>query len=238
MKIKYSYPILLFVLSFLVLSCSNEEEVLAKKEKEAEKILEKADNLLNMGKELDALKTYDSLAKEFPETNARETAEKKLRKQGLSIGSSLISWTSQRMFKLENTIIAYRDSKGVYPSGHEIKQPKDAWGNQIYYKFYPDKKEYDFLVLSNGPDGIKKTEDDIIIVHSRGKNEAVANKIPRSGQEGISLDQLKDLADSQGGESSGKSTISLEQLSEIAKSKGSGEMELSLDELKNLSENR
>lgn len=135
------------------------------------------------------------------------------------------------------TTIAYREAKGAYPSGHEVNQPKDAWGNQIYYEFFHDKKGYDFLIFSHGPDGKKGTSDDMIMVHAKDENDTGANKIPSSGQD--SLDQLEGLADAQKSKSSGEPTVSLEQLSEMAKNKGSNsrELELSLDDLKKLSGN-
>ena len=240
---------LLFSFNFLLLSCSNEDTILAKKEKEAETIKNKADNMWRLKKEVDALKLYKQLAIKFPKTSVRKSAEDQLLKTGISIGSPLVSWTSKRMFKMENTIVAYRDAKGAYPTGHVIKHPIDAWGNEIYYRLFPEKEMYDFIVFSKGPDKIKGTEDDILVIHRIDKAEGEArgdgtgnanthNTINRNRQ--MTLDELKALSASSEDSSDSEVNLSLEQLKGAIKSKNPGsestEKELSIEDFKDFAE--
>lgn len=236
---KYFTTALLLMFSIMLFSCSEKKEDPLKKEIEAKKVLKNADKLWQRGDELKALKVYDSLAEKYPETDAKKIAEEKLLKKGFSIGNSWTSWTSQRMFELENRVVEYREMQGEYPTGHQMKHPKDAWGKQIYFRLFPDKKQYDFLVISNGPDKLKGTSDDMIVVHTisgddNGGSATPVDRAMASGSSDMSIEQLGDLADLQDLEDSGEATISLEQLQELAGKSGSGEMELSLDALRKL----
>lgn len=95
--------------------------------------------LIGIKKQIDALKLYNQLALKFPETSARKSAEDKLLKAGISLGSPLVPWISQCMFRMENTIVAHQDQKGAYPSRYVIKSPIDAWGNEIFFRLFLEK---------------------------------------------------------------------------------------------------
>ncbi len=227
--------LVLFFSAFFLVSCSgksSKEEALLKLKQEAraKEISKKADQFWARGKEVDALELYKQLALEYPETNAKEIAEKKMGKEGISIGAGLTSWTTKRMFKLENTIIAYRGKKGSYPIGHQVKHPKDAWGNSVYVKYF-HKKGYDFIVYSNGPDGKKGTNDDLLLVHGK-EADIVKDKLSNT----MSLNEFGNMSTkykSKDSNAGGQETeMSLEELKNFS---GSGEMEMSLEELKNLS---
>ena len=220
MQKKYFLPAALFILSLLLLSCSNKEAVLSEKEDEAKLLSKKAGHLWSIGKEIDALKLYDRLAEEFPETKAKKIAEDQLLKTGFSIGNSLTSWTNQQMFEMENTIAAYRDQKGTYPAGYEIKHRKDAWGNQIYFQLFPDKKNYDFIVFSNGPDKMKGTDDDLLLVHSKNENDEVTKRDQLSDGTAISTNQLRKMEDEKTSNSeSDEMVLSLDELRKLERSK-------------------
>jgi len=236
-KIFFLSTILLFPV-LLLLSCSSEEADLAKTEAEAEGIMKEADELWLVGQEIKALHLYKKLAKELPETNAKKKAEDKLLKMGISIDVPLRSWTGKLLIKLESNIVDFRNQEGTFPESHAMKLSKDAWGNQIYFRLFPNKKKYDFIVFSNGPDKMKGTEDDILVIHIKDDYDVKSGRGQLSENTEISLDQLKEMGDEEFSGNSGEEAISLEKLKEVTGGSGSvsesGELELSLEELKNL----
>lgn len=226
--------LMLSLLGFLFLSCSGEEKDLSKQEAKATEIMKKADRLMLVNKQIGALKIYKRLPLEFPETTARRISEIKLMKLGISIEKPLLSWTSIRMIEMENSLLTYRNDKGAYPLESAIRLPLDAWGNEIYFKVYPPEKTYDFIVFSRGPDKIKNTGDDMLIVHS--KDEAVSQKKIKKSKS-LSLDEIKELEIDSDSESDSEITLSLETIKKGAKSSTKDKL-LTLEDLKNLSQNK
>lgn len=226
--------LMLSLFGFLFLSCAGEEKDLANLEAKATVIMKKAERLMLANKQVEALIVYKQLALKFPETTARRISEIKLMKLGISIEKPLLSWTSIRMIKMENSLLTYRNDKGAFPLESATRHPLDAWGNEIYFKLYPPEKTYDFIVFSRGPDKMKNTGDDILIVHE--KDEIVSKKTIKK-QKSLSLDEIMELEIDAESESDSEVTLSLETIKKGAKSVTKNKV-LTLEDLKNLTKNK
>ena len=175
------------------------------------------------GKEIETLKTYDSLmvyenSKEF------EIAKSELLERGISIGASLDSWTVQKMIKLENRLISYHKQTGNYPLRCDIEIPYDAWDNPMHLTFWP-KDNVHFKIHSFGSDGFNNTADDIILAycnkyefeenHERREIVLGLNELMNKGQNqsdeseiSVTLKELDKLESSQNAPSERKMDLS------------------------------
>ncbi len=165
---------IIILLSISIVSysgCEDKEEAGKKREAEAEALYNEAGRLDKLGKEIEVFRIYDNIAKKYSGTEVLERIKKKLEPGGYSPGTLLKSWTSRQMIKLENILISYKEKKGSYPTGYEIKRPLDAWGNEIRFEIADSDKSYDFTIISLGPDGIKNSSDDFILPHKRDEED-------------------------------------------------------------------
>jgi len=211
----------------------------------------RAINLENAGNYLEAAKIFKLINEKYGDTKYYAELGEQMLKRGISIQDPLASHTSIKMFKLQNMILRYKKSKGEYPKGHAILVPLDVWGNPLVYKIADDEsKSYEFLVMSKGPDGKEKTNDDMYIIYSGKKSGgqsddeknsagARSGRVSYSGEDPlmhglpgktVDMEQLRRIAEIEGGRPSSGD----EAQQRTRKSRGNGkpkERVVTLDEL-------
>ena len=162
-SLKSKCGLLTVLLVVLILGgCKN-----ASNEKKAQAIYDNALKLNQQQRTVEALREYDRL-KEYKKTTVFKKAKAELQKDGISIGSSLESWTIQQMYKVRNKLI--RQSRFRHPDGDVVVplMTKDAWGNYIRVQ-YSSGSKYAFAVLSAGLDKKLNTDDDLRLMHEHEK---------------------------------------------------------------------
>ena len=185
---------LLFVLPILVLfltaGCGEPPE-----EAKAREIYDQARQLVEAGKELDALREYDRLA-EFPETKVYQEASAALTKEGISIGHALESWTIKRMYSLKNEMI--QQGRDRHPEG-DVLVPlvwEDAWGSQFWVQ-YSTGPRYSFVIFSAGPDQVLRTPDDLTLVNKSPARMSAGSPSKTRGRKDDSEDRDRPVADAE-----------------------------------------
>jgi len=74
--------------------------------------------------------------------------------------------TGQAIIELENRVLNFFKDIGRWPRPSEVKAVVDAWGRALYWVAGDETKNYDMLFISSGPDGIRGTGDELILVWS------------------------------------------------------------------------
>ena len=203
--------IVVLSISIVYLGCEDKEEAMKKREAEAGVLYNEAERLDKLGKEVEAFGVYDKIAKEYSGTVVLEKIKKKLEPRGYSPGTLLKSWTSRQMIKLENILISYKEKKGDYPAGYEIRHPLDAWGNEIRFEIANSDKSYDFLIISLGPDDIKNSSDDFILPHQRDEEHRGQRE---DGETSLTIEKIKKLNTAHE-DKKDEITLSLEELKKL-----------------------
>lgn len=216
--------IALFLMLSMVFACQGKtpEEL----ESEAEALYEEANQLWTVGKEFEAFPLYDKIANEYPETLVAENLEKELALKNIAFGSAAASWTIKKLYETENTLVEVFRETGHFPEAYD--SGLDAWGQPIKYKvFETGKVDFDFMVVSAGPDGKFETGDDQRLVHARDKREAGASGVGKrpgnagGGSQESSLENLEKGLENMGVDSEGEKVIGLNDLESLTgKKKG------------------
>lgn len=170
------------------------------KEMAARKLGERAKHLERAERPVEAAKLFKELTEKYEKTKYYAELQKEMEKTGISVQAPLVSHTAKRMYKLQSLIVSYKASTGGYPKGHAISVPKDLWGTTINYKIMDDpSKNYEFYVLSFGPDKKKNSEDDIYIIYAGERSDGIKEKkknLPaaESGRGRVSYSEEMELA--------------------------------------------
>ena len=154
--------------------CAEEKKNGLATEMAARKLAAQASTLEQSGKHEEAADIYTKLAAEYAETKFyKEELEPEMARKGITMEETLVSKTIHTLYEFQNSLVNYKNAKGFYPDGAAMKVPKDVWGNLLIYK-KADKEgaKYEFFVISKGPDGKLKTDDDLYLVYAGGKSDA------------------------------------------------------------------
>ena len=153
-------------------------------EEKAQAIYERAKKLESEGKELEALKEYDSLV-DYSSLAIYQQARKELAAKGYSIGAAMYSWTIKRMFEAKNEFIG-KPSPGAEGQNVIVRlHQKDAWGNFLWIEYGTDPR-FAFTVNSAGPDGQEKTGDDLLdFVRKEGLSHEDLAEMTQPGEEAV-----------------------------------------------------
>jgi hypothetical protein len=148
-------------------------------EEEANAIYEKARELSQQGRMIEAFQEYDRLL-EYKKTRSFQKAKAELLKEGVSIGKAVHSYSIQRMFKIKNKLIRERQHR--HPDGNVIMpvSTKDGWGSYLRIQYSTGPK-FMFAVVSPGPDKNMGTEDDLRLYHQSGARRSPADAVVQSG---------------------------------------------------------
>ena len=173
-----------------LLGCGEKEPT---DEEKAQVIYEQAQDYMQQGLELEALREYDKLV-EYKDTDVFKKAKAELFEDGIGIGSSLESWTLKRMFALKTEVVeklkALRPNEDLPRTSHV----RDAWGAPILIK-YSDSAKYFILIRSAGPDKKFKSDDDLI-VHQRDRVGPVPGMDRKSPSRAASPSKADDIPSS------------------------------------------
>ncbi|MFQ5432797.1 MAG: type II secretion system protein GspG [Nitrospinota bacterium] len=177
---KYYLQAIILLITAIIAGCSGGDSGgsdLAK-EMAARKLGERAKHLERAEQPVEAAKLFNELTEKYDKTKYYAELQKEMEQTGISIKDPLTSHTAIRMYKLQSLIVSYKATTGSYPKGHVISIPKDMWGTTIKYKIMDDpSKEYEFYVLSLGPDKKENTEDDIYVVFSGERSSGTKKKM-------------------------------------------------------------
>ena len=155
-------------------------------EAEATALYEEGDRLWTIGKEMEAFPFYDKIANEYPETEVAKKLKIEMKAKGLGFGSAGSSWTIVKMYEIENTLVQIFKETGEFPE--TLETGLDAWGQKITFKlFLTSKVDFDFMVISAGPDAKMDTGDDIRLVHAKDKRQPKAGGSGPGGGAGAGM---------------------------------------------------
>ncbi len=225
----------LFFLNFSIGCSSKTPEEL---EAEATVLYEEGDRLWTIGKEMEAFPFYDKIANEYPETEVAKALQIEMKAKGLGFGSAGSSWTIIKLYEIENTLVEIFQETGEFPETMETGL--DAWGQKITYKvFLTSKVDFDFMVISGGPDAKMDTGDDIRLVHARDKRQPAAGGGGKPGGEAAAAATggfgSEEGAEGPGGPGGGSQETTLAEMDASMKALEKGgtkkEKELGLDQL-------
>lgn len=181
----------------------------AEKQSSEVAIYEQAKSLEADGKILEALAVYETLAP-YEGTDVYKKAETELLAKGISIKSARSSWTIQKMIGMENVIFTQYKSDGSFPDSLALGDLTDAWGQKMLVEYQPSEAHL-FKIRSKGPDGIQKTQDDLLL----------------SYRDKYKFEQQK--------QSSGEITVGLDELSALGQSEETREITMGLDQFETVS---
>jgi hypothetical protein len=172
MTLKRTVSILL-VFAIIWIGCSGTAH-----EEKARGIYQRARELLQQGRMMEAFQEYDRLM-EYKKTSSFQKAKAELLNEGISIGKAVHSYSIQRMFKVKNKLI--REQQHRHPDGNVLMpvSTKDGWGSYIRVQYSTGPK-FMFAVVSPGPDRNMGTKDDLRLYHQHGKHKPPADGVVQS----------------------------------------------------------
>ncbi|MDH5541457.1 MAG: hypothetical protein OEY64_00695 [Nitrospinota bacterium] len=202
---KNNFIIFAALIAISLAGCSSEEKAEKKtslpEELAARKLYEKAASLEKNGNQEEANAIYLELTEKYSKTKTFENLRNILEQKGVSIEDPLVSKTAKRMFALQNIVVRYKERNGVYPKVSALKTENDMWGSPLVLEIGANKKvDWEFVIISMGPDGRLKTKDDLYLVYAGEKSEtAVMGDLKskpkrQSIKSGISIDELGNLS--------------------------------------------
>ena len=172
--------IILGLFTFISLSlagCSSEEgekKTNLADELMVQKLISKAEVLEERGDQEGANAIYLEISEKYTKTESFKKAKLELEQKGISIEDPLISKTSKRMFNLQNIILRYKERNGIYPKVSALKTENDMWGSPLVLELGANQKvDWEFVIISMGPDGRLKTKDDIYLVYTGEKSTKI-----------------------------------------------------------------
>ncbi|VAX20009.1 hypothetical protein MNBD_NITROSPINAE01-651 [hydrothermal vent metagenome] len=216
----------------------------------AKKMLDEISILVKQNRLPEANEVAVTLEKEFGHTKIYTGARVGLMQKGVYGKDYKNAITGQAIIELENRVLSFFKDIGRWPRQSEIKAIVDAWGRALYWVAGDETKNYDMLFISSGPDGIRGTGDELIIVWSEqdlgGYKDKVTGKMvgqtrktkKRKMTAGgtpavITLDELAKQELSAGVPKDSVTTLdALRKKEDANDSRGDGEVVMSLGEIK------
>ncbi len=174
---KFYIPAVVLFFAAILAGCGGGSGGDLAKEMAARKLGERAKHLERAERPVEAAKLFKELTEKYDKTKYYAELQKEMEETGISVQDPLVSHTAKRMYKLQSLIVSYKASTGGYPKGHAISVPKDMWGTTLNYKIMDDpSKNYEFYVMSFGPDKKEKSEDDIYIIYAGERSDGIKEK--------------------------------------------------------------
>ncbi len=132
----------------------------------AKKMLDKISILAKQNRLAEANEIAITFEKKFGHTKIYAEAKVGLMQKGVYGKDYKNAVTGQAIIEIENRVLKFFKDMGRWPRPSEIKATVDAWGRALYWVAGDETKNYDMLFISSGPDGIRGTGDELIIVWS------------------------------------------------------------------------